>query len=572
MTEKEVRSGFLSTLLTTPHRDLASLQRDHEIMIAQDPIFYVHLAAWYADKGQVRDHKEMFVIMLCLSDFEGHRDVGLALLRRLPPYEVARVVDYIKGTVIVRRRPVAGQRRLPQPGQRGGRRRHRPRQQRQQRLPRQQRTRWADRLRQLMGRPQQPIMPPPVVPEPPVQPLPVAAQPPAEEAEVKVVTTTKQVGLGRNIPRSMRTEITRYLREREADDRRFDRVVLVARKSVKRLYAGLHIQPSDRAQAILFDDNPPADSLSYKLKQIANAETPAEQARAIAEYRIPYRVASSVVSEMSPMVVAALIDVMTPQELINNIGSLKRRGALDNPDIKVLVDQKLAKAKSDKRVSAYKAKVAAEAAGATGELADALDEVTEAQVKAAGTISRPTALLIDKSGSMQVAVEVGKQLGAMISAICEADLYTYAFDTVAYPIEPKGRSLADWEKALAGIQARGGTSCGVAIDQLRRRKQWVEQIVMVTDEGENTAPKFEYAYQRYAESLGRQPAVILVRVGQAIDYVERVCQKLGVAPNVFQFKGDYYALPNVIPMLTYPSLADMVMEILDYPLPKRAPA
>jgi hypothetical protein len=561
MTEQEVRSGFLSTLLTTPHRDLASLQRDHEIMIAQDPIFYVHLAAWYAEKGQVRDHKEMFVIMLCLSDFEGHRDVGLALLRRLPPYEVARVVDYIKGSTTSKRQPKARQARLP-------RRRRRPR---QAALPqRRQRPRWADRVRALINRDRQVVQQPPAVqpPVPQVQEAPAPAVPP----EVEYTIVTKRVGLGRNIPRSMRTEITRYLREREADDGRFDRVVLVARKPLKRLYAGLHIQPSDRAQAILFDDNPPPDSLSFKLKQIANAQTPAEQARAIAEYRIPYRVASSVVGEMSPMVVAALIDVMTPQELINNIGSLKRRGALDNPDIKALVDQKLAKAKSDKRVSAYKAKVAAEAAGATGELADALDQVTEAQVKATGAITRPTALLIDKSGSMQVAVEVGKQLGAMISAICEADLYTYAFDTVAYPIKPKGRSLADWEKALAGIQARGGTSCGVAIDQLRRRKQRVEQIVMVTDEGENTAPKFQYAYQRYAEAMGMQPAVILVRVGQAIDYVERVCHELGVAPNVFQFKGDYYALPNVIPMLTYPSLADMVMEVLDYPLPERLPA
>jgi hypothetical protein len=42
-----------------------------------------------------------------------------------------------------------------------------------------------------------------------------------------------------------------------------------------------------------------------------------------------------------------------------------------------------------------------------------------------------------------------------------------------------------------------------------------------------------------------------------------------VTPNVFEFRGDYYALPNVIPLLTYPSLMEMVMEVLDYPLPKR---
>jgi hypothetical protein len=30
-------------------------------------------------------------------------------------------------------------------------------------------------------------------------------------------------------------------------------------------YAGLHIQPSERAQAILFDDNPPEDSFCFTL-------------------------------------------------------------------------------------------------------------------------------------------------------------------------------------------------------------------------------------------------------------------------------------------------------------------
>jgi hypothetical protein len=534
MAEREQRSEFLNTLLTTPHRDLAALQAYHEQMIAQDPLFYVHLAAWYANEGQVRDHKEMFVIMLCLSDFEGHRDVGLALLRSLPPYEVARVVDYIKGHTIAQRRRIA-----PLP--------------RTQRQPR----RAGGRLRGILRRRRQRAEP----------------QPQLHIQEPEYEVKTRRTGLARNIPRSMRTEIERYLREREANDAWFDRTVLTARRPMKRLYAGLHIRPSDRAQAILFENDPPADSLPFKVKQIAKASTPAEQARAITQYQIPYRVASSVIRDMTPMVLAALIDVMTPQEVINNIASLKRRGAFENLDIEALIDEKLKAAKKDKRVSAYKAKVAVKAAGATGELADSLDEVTEAQVKAAGTITRPTALLIDKSGSMNVAIEVGRQLGAMISAICEAELFAYAFDTVAYPITPKGSSLADWEKALAGINAGGATSCGVAIEWMRRKKKRVEQIVMVTDEGENRAPNFSSAYQAYARDLGIRPAVVLVRVGHAEEILQRACANiLDITPNVFTFRGDYYALPNVIPFLTYPSLTEMVMEVLDYPLPQRRAA
>jgi hypothetical protein len=500
MAERELRAELLNTLLTTPHRNLVALRPVHESMIEQDPLFYMHLAAWYADQGTIRDHKEMFVSMLSLSEFEGHRDVGLALLRRLPPYEVARVVDFIKGREVTSERPLSRSRR---------------------------------------GRRQ----------------------------EIEIVK--ERVGLFRNVPRSMKTEITHYLREREANEKNFDRVAMTARKALKRLYAGLHIQPSERAQAILFDDNPPEDSLAFAVKQIAKADTPKEQARAISAYKVPYRVASSLIGEMSPMVVAALIDVMTPQEVINNVGSLKRRGALENPDLKSLIEGKLEKAKTDKRVSAYKAKVAAEAAEVSGDLAETLDEVTERQVKTTGKITRPTALLIDKSGSMEQSIDVGKQLGALVSAICDTELYTYAFDTAAYSIKAKGTSLAEWEKALAGIKAGGGTSCGVAIQRLRKKKQLVEQIIMVTDEGENTPPRFQDTYKDYAKAMNVQPALIIVKIGRAGNLLERVCYDLGVAPNVFEFRGDYYSLPNIIPLLTYPSLTEMVMEILEYPLPER---
>jgi hypothetical protein len=447
----------------------------------------------------------MFVVNLSLSDFPGHRDVGLALLRGLPPYEVARVLDFISGRKVNRK----------------------------------------------------------------VRADKKAKAEPAAEAPAEVQTVVEEHGLFKNPPRSLKTEVTRYLREREADADWFDGSVLAARKAMKRLYALLHVKPGERAQKILFDEQPPTDSRLFALRELAKAATPAEQARAIVEHRIPYRVAAAVVTQMTPTVIVALIDAMSPQELINNLGALKRRGVLDNPDLKTLVEAKLKDAKKDKRVSAYKAQVAADAAGATAELAEALDEVTEARVKAKGRVRRPTALLLDKSGSMTVALEVGRQLGAMISAVCESDLFAYAFDTIAYPIEPAGKSLADWEKALLGVQAGGGTSCGVALEWMARKGQRVEQIVLVTDEGENAAPTFQNAYDGYAKALNVKPSVTIVKVGQASTQLEQACKALGAPLNVVEFRGDYYALPNVIPFLTAPSQAELLMEILNYPLPER---
>ena len=524
MNERDPRLDLLNTLLTTPHRNLAALYPLHQEILTRDPRFYVRLAAWYADHGDVRDHQEMFVVCLCLSRVEGHRDVGLALLRRLPPYQLARVVDFIKGRQVKRRVPVAGASPASDTTEAA--------------------TATATTATSRHGK---------------------APRKPGAPMETKI----EQVGLFVNVPRSMRTEIARYLREREARPEKFDQAALHARSAIKRLYAGLHIRPSARAQALLFTDEPPEGSVFAAMRAIRGAETPAEQARALVEHHIPYRVATSLIKQMAPTVLAALVEVMTPQEVINNIGSLKARGAFDNEDVKTLVEAKLEAAKSDKRVSAYKAKVAVAAADASGELAENLDAITEAQVRAKGRITRTTALMIDKSGSMNVAIELGRQLGAMISAISDAELVAYAFDTIAYPIEPQGAALADWEKALAGISAGGGTSCGVAIEMLRRKGQRVEQIILVTDEGENQAPLFQNTYKAYSEETQTRPDVILVKVGHATNTLERACATLGIAPSVFTFSGDYYALPNLIPLLQRPSMVDVLLEILEYPLPAR---
>src|SRR5207302_7470990 len=139
--------------------------------------------------------------------------------------------------------------------------------------------------------------------------------------------TVRDYGLFRNPPRSLRTEVTRYLREREADPAWFDSSVLVARKALKRLYALLHVKPGERAQQILFEESPPTDSRLFALRELAKANSASEQARASVEHAIPYRVAATVITRMTPAVLSALIERMSAQELINNLASLKRRGA-----------------------------------------------------------------------------------------------------------------------------------------------------------------------------------------------------------------------------------------------------
>ena len=371
--ERDLRLEMLNSLLTTPHRQLEQVAETHDLIIELDPIFYGHLAVWYQHNGDVRDHKEVFMANLLTSNLSEHRDAGFVLVQEFPPYELARIVDFMK--------------------------QHKDK-----------------------------------------------------------------------VPRCARTAVRHYLQKREASPQFFDRAALRGRKAMKHLYATLHIKPSPRADAVLFKNNPPEDSLAYALKKLAKASTPIEQAEIIVEYHIPYTIAVGAVKQVTPTVLVALINSMTPQEVINNLKSLKAKGAMDNPEVKALIDEKLEKAQSDTRVSALKSRVAADVTQLDAQTTARLEKIMDEQVKKKGKITKPTGLLVDKSSSMDSAIEVGKQIAALISGVTEGDLFVYAFDTIPYAVKANGGNLSDWDSAFQHIMSGGATSIGCALEAMRLKK------------------------------------------------------------------------------------------------------
>ncbi len=475
--EIDVRVQILNSFLTTPHRKLEELAPLHARALERDPLFYGHLAPWYFEKGEVRDHKLLFVAHLATSEYPEFREAAWVLLQQLAPYEVARALDHTK----------------------------------------------------------------------------------------KVIGKT---------PRSFKSAITHYLKTRENNPRQFDGAALRARNDLKHLYASLRIKPGPRAQAILFDEQPPEDSALFALKRLAKAESAEEQARVIVEEKIPYTTAIGAIKHMTPALLVALINAMSPQEVINNMASLKRRGALDDPETRALIDGKLAQATSDKRVSTMKTKKAIQAAQLDAEAERTLTEITDQRVAAKVEIKRPTALFVDKSGSMSRAIEVAKQLAALISAVITADFYVYAFDTAAFEVKVKSAkgqrpALSAWEHAFRLIRADGGTSPGVALAKMLKDGRLVDQLVIVTDEGENTAPYLADAWDEYRQKMQVAPSVIIVQVGGSDEHFARRLQARGVELTRYRFSGDYYSLVNILPLLAAPSKAELVSLIMEYPLPER---
>jgi hypothetical protein len=394
--------------------------------------------------------------------------------------------------------------------------------------------------------------------------------------QVDRITNHIKEKLKKNTPRSLKTCVEKYLRKREANTVTFDNAALRQRKALTSLYARFRIKPDQRAQAILFDRKPPEDSKVFKMVSIAKEKDPGKQAEMILEYKIPYPIASSIIKQMTPSTLVALISVMSSQELLSSMGSLKKHGAFKNKEVTALVKEKLKKAGKQKtRVDVLKGKKAAETAGVSEELKQELQDVTEKQIKKV-TIKRSTALFIDKSGSMNTAIELGKQLGALISAGITADFYCYAFDVMPYELDIKTDKLADWERALRHIRAGGGTSLGSCIRLMAQNGQKVEQFVFITDQDENNPPYFQNAYIEYADRMGVSPDVVIIhienRLWHTANELETACKKLKVSCDKITIKDgtDYYSLPNILTLLSRKSRYDLLMEIMAVPLPKRS--
>jgi hypothetical protein len=109
----------------------------------------------------------------------------------------------------------------------------------------------------------------------------------------------------------------------------------------------------------------------------------------------------------------------------------------------------------------------------------------------------------------------------------------------------------------------------VPLTFMRRQKRYVEQIILVTDEEENSSPLFVDEYRLYQQELSSSPAVVIVRTPGASNRLEKQLREARIGVDVFQFSGDYYALPNLVTLLSRPSKLDLLIEIMAYPLPQR---
>jgi len=314
---------------------------------------------------------------------------------------------------------------------------------------------------------------------------------------------------------------------------------------------------------VLYDNNPPPDSRLAVLKQIANSRDIREQAKLAEEAKIPYRVLASVLPD-TPAAKVVLIGAMTPTEALNARQWVENSGMLNVPEVKEAYLAKVAKA--TKSVASAEHRKSAQ--GSNAEVQAAVEQAKEKAVAQTKRIERPTLLMVDKSGSMEQAIATAIELGARIAPLCDSLLVT-AFDESAREVAVKGTTLADWQNAFRSIRSGGQTNMGACL-RLAERKGFVpDQIVVVTDEGENGQPYFAEVYQR----MGLSANVVSVTLPNGANYYEaftNLLQQAGIPFDRFTTDGsDYFVYDQVVSVLTGAPALTLADSILATELPHR---
>jgi hypothetical protein len=360
--------------------------------------------------------------------------------------------------------------------------------------------------------------------------------------------------------------VARYLRAREEPYARFDRVAVQHRAALKELYALLHIKPSPTVNRALFQGLYPAGSLLEAVR-LLSVMSNQEAAGTILEKKIPFLAATGALGKRAkePDLVLALIQRMSPAELVTNTGMLERLGLQANPALRSAFEEKLNQVAGSKQVTLKTTRAAAAVKSDT--VREKLRGAQERQMKNMA-IEGDWLVLGDKSGSMERAIDVSRHVATTLAALVKGRVHLVFFDVMPRYVEVTGKTYDQLLAETKHVSATGGTSIGCGLRMLLDKRISVDGIAIVSDAAENSTPFFAPVFSDYVNRLDVEPTVYLYKTdGERTDALERSCEMAGIDLQRFDLRGgiDYYSLPNLVATMRVGRYS-LVEEIMATPL------
>ena len=380
---------------------------------------------------------------------------------------------------------------------------------------------------------------------------------------LRAISFSREVPYPAQTERLLRRLVESYLRFREASVPLWDRAALQHRASMKSLYARFHIKPDPRADAILFKGHFPPGSIFDVVRQLPSM-SPSEAAGAIIHRRLPFLIASGALGAKAkePSLVLALIGQMSASELTTNSKMLERLGVSKNPALRGAYEAALQKAAASKKVT-LKTSRAAEAVS-DSRLKARLQATQEKQISR--NIEGDWLVVGDKSPSMREAIEVARQVAAILARSVKGKVHLIFVDDVPYYHDVTGKSLEEITLLTRRVQAGGrGTNLGCPLTYMREKGLSVNGIAIITDQGENARPVLAQTYQAYCKHFEIEPPVYCYwTAGDSSQVMSRNFSLAEIPLEVFDLRAgvDYYSLPNLVQTMNTRryTLIDQIME------------
>ncbi|MFC5471588.1 TROVE domain-containing protein [Cohnella suwonensis] len=281
--------------------------------------------------------------------------------------------------------------------------------------------------------------------------------------------------------------------------------------------ATAHPKPADLKQQALFrylrgqEANlallPQVEALEY----LKRAATEAEQLHWIETGKLPHEVVTGAVKP-TKAVWEALIEQMPTFALLRHLNTLERAGVLEDRNNLDTVVARL----TDRR-TLRKAKILpfrfAKAFRQVQHpiLQDALRDAVEFTFENLPDLEDRTAIFLDISGSMDGEyLQIGSVFALALYKKTQGNSLFWLFDTEVEDARPSRRDsiLSQAER----IRARGGTDTGAPVRKLLEERRKVDQIVIITDEQQNSGSPFYEALSKYRAKVNPNVKAFIIDI------------------------------------------------------------
>lgn len=367
--------------------------------------------------------------------------------------------------------------------------------------------------------------------------------------------------------RSIVRMVKQYLEVRAANPEWAERVILQHGESIKSLYAMLHLKPPVHVKQMLSwgEGMKPRPGSVLDILGKLKTMSPVEAAGHVMLHKIPFLIAVGALPKIKGNTEAliALIQGMSPTELVSNTKMLEQLGMKGNDAVQAAYRKAVEGIKKDSRKgqNLFKASAAADKASDVV-VQKVLREVQEKQFSAKG-IEGNWAVLIDRSGSMYQAIEIGQMVGAALAKMVKDKVWLVFFNTSPMVYEVTGKTLEEIQKITRGIVATGGTSIGCGLEAMIGKP--VDGIAVVSDGGENVIPIFAEVHKRRFEGV----PVYFYQVQGDSNVFSGSCNVMGVPLSEFDLRDatglDYYSVAILVQTMRT-NRYGLYQEIMDTPL------